>query len=167
MSSLLKAISDYPVIVQGALGSALFALCLYLGQKIAVSVREWVASLSVKKRRRYLTEEVIRYNAIASTDFATRAAFVSLMLLRASRSLFKALLWLTFGLISGSVIGVLGVVGYLGALYYLFLGLSTLAPTDKTVDPKERLAELRAELKSIKKDRGDDEEGSEGAQSAI
>lgn len=113
-----------------------------------------------------MIEEGIRYNAIVSTDFATRAAFISLMLLRASRSLFKALLWLTFGLISGSVIGVLGVVGYLGALYYLFLGLSTLAPTDKTVNPKERLAEIRSELKSIKKVRGDDEEGDEVNQNA-
>jgi hypothetical protein len=157
MSALLKAVSDFPVIVQGALGSALFALFLFGGQKLAASVRQWVASWSDRNRRRYLTEEVIRYNAIVNTEYATRAAFVSLLLLRALRSLLKGLLWLTFGLIGGTVDSILGVVGYLGTIYYLFLGLSTVAPTGRSSDPRERLAEIRKELKSLKKEKGEED----------
>ncbi len=167
MTVLLNAISDFPVIVQGALGSALFALCLYLGQKATVASRQWAASLSKRRRRRYLIEEIARYNVIANKDYAIRGAFVTLLLLRACRSLFKALLWLTFGLITGNVIGVLSVVGYLGALYYLFGGLSTLAPADKSVDAKERLRQLRAERKAIEADEGEGNDSEEEGGSAI
>jgi hypothetical protein len=149
MDRLVAAIADFPVIVQGALGSALFALLLIVGQRVTAWAKQKEASSSVKRRRRYLIEEGLRYHVLAATDSATRGAFVILLLFRATRNLFKALLWLTLGLITGSVLNVLAVVGYLGALYYLFAGLSTLAPPSQKVDPKTKLAEIRRELEPL------------------
>lgn len=148
---LLSAISDIPVIVQGALGSALFSLILYVGQRVSSSVKCKVTSHSQRRRKAYLIEERIKYNVLVAENYDERAAYVSLLLYRASRNLVKALIWLTLGLMTGSLIWVLGVVGYVGALYYLFNALTTVTGPAATDDYEKRLEEISAEIERLEK----------------
>ena len=149
LDRLLAAASDLPVIVQGALGSALFALVLFVGQRAFLFFAEQRAKHSRTKRKRYLVEQQIKYNVLNATGVANRGAFVSLLIYRAARSLFLALLWLSLGLIFGSVLNVLGLVGYFGCVYYLFLGLSTVTGPKKVDDVAEKLQQIKAELESL------------------
>lgn len=78
-----------------------------------------------------------------------RGAFVSLLVYRAARPLFLALLWLTLELIFGSVINIFGIVGYLGCVYYLLRGLSTVTGPQRVDDAEKKLSEIKAELQSL------------------
>lgn len=89
LDKLLSTISDVPVIVQGALGSALFALILYVGQRISSYVKSEATSHSRSRRKSYLIEERIKYNVLMTNKYDERAAYVSLLLYRASRSLVR------------------------------------------------------------------------------
>ena len=142
---LITAITDLPVILQGALGSALFALMLYIGQRLSTFVSRQYAQSSKQRRRRLLVEQQIKYNVLHANDFAARNAFVSLLIYRACRSLFKALIWLTLGLI----FGFFGFVGYIGCLYYLFQGLNTVTRAEKVDDIGKKLQEIQDELASL------------------
>ena len=129
--------------------SALFAALAYLGQKAFAIAGKHVAGVSKKRRRTYLTEQQIKYNVLAAKDIPERGAFVSLLTYRASRSLFKALIWLTGGLMLGAADALLGVVGYFGCLYYLFLGLNTVTGPETVKDIHVKLEEIRQELTKL------------------
>src|SRR5690606_4819398 len=113
-----------PVIFQGALGSALFALVLFAGQKIAAYFLDTLRANSRQSRIRQLKEQLIRLRALKAKDRAERTYYISLLWLRASRHVIKALIWLTLGLAFNTILGVLGVVGFMGAIYYLFFALN-------------------------------------------
>lgn len=143
---LITAITDLPVILQGAMGSALFAFTLYFGQRLFTFISDKYAQSSKQRRRQHLIEQQIKYSILQTTDYATRSALVSLLIYRAFRSLFKGLIWLTLGL----TVGIFGFVGYIGCLYYFFQGLNTVTSA-KTVDNVERkLQEIKDELTSLK-----------------
>lgn len=149
---IIALVSDWPGIVQGALGSALFWLALTLGQQLATFTSTKLAARSRKLRYAFVTEEILRYTPLSTEDFAQRAAFVSLLLLRASRSLFKALIWLTLGLAFASVISILGLVGFMGCLYYLFAALNSVRAPEHVEDVEAKLQALKAEQKQLKDD---------------
>jgi len=149
LETLYAAVTDLPVIIQGAMGSALFAAFVYVGQRLFSSSQRKLSQLSKDRRRRYLLEQQIKYNVLAASGVPERGAFVSLLLYRASHSLFKALIWLTTGLIFGSVEGFLGLVGYFGCIYYLLLGLNSVTGPEPVEDKKAKLEEVRAELAKL------------------
>jgi hypothetical protein len=149
LERLYSAVTDLPVIIQGALGSALFASIVYVGQRIFSVVQLRFSALSKERRRTYLLEQQIKYNVLSTKGLPNRGALVSLLLYRASRSLFKALIWLTSGLIFGSVDSTLGLVGYFGCIYYLLLGLSAVTGPEPVEDNEAKLEEIRNELAKL------------------
>ena len=146
---LVAAVTDLPVIVQGALGSALFALLLFMGQRLTTWLIVKYSQSSRARKRVFLIEESLKYNLTNADDYATRGAFVSRLSYRALRSLFRSLIWLTLGLIFGIVDKIFSIVGYLGCLYYLFSGLNTLMPPTRVKDVEAKLEEIEAEKKKL------------------
>jgi hypothetical protein len=146
---LLTSISDWPVIVQGALGSALFAAVLFLGQKATGSLSSRYSAVSRERRRNFLLEQRLKYSYKLAKDMPTRAAIFSGLLYRASKNALRAAVWLTLGLIFSTFLPVLGLVGFLGALYYLFAALNTVTPVPEVDDIAERLKELTVESKTL------------------
>lgn len=149
MDQLILSIQDYPVIVQGAMGSALFALVLFVGQRMAAYGLDRFRAGSRRVRKRQIKEEYIRLRALGADDYSEGAYFGSLLWIRASRHFVKALIWLVLGMIFDSTIGVLGVVGYMGAVFYLFFALSIVRPISYDGDVKARAAELKEELDQL------------------
>ena len=119
-ADLIAQIGNIPVIIQGALGSALFTIILFVGQKITHLLRRKISESSTKRRREFLIEENLKLLLLLSNDFSTRGAFVSLLNFRATRKIFLALIWLALGLVGSSIIDIFGVVGYLGGAIFSF-----------------------------------------------
>lgn len=156
MEKLLASIQDFPVIVQGAMGSALFALLVYIGQKVATYCFDSFRASSKKSRIRQLKEQQVRLRALCAEDYDQKAYLTSLLWLRASRHVVKALIWITFGLAFESAAGTLSVVGFIGAIYYLFLSLNIVKPISYEGNIEEKLMDIRTELRSLTIDERND-----------
>ena len=60
-----------------------------------------------------------------------------------------AAVWVLLGFIGSVFLPVLGVVGYLGGLYYLFIAVNILKGIDTDEDSGQRVKEITEELKSL------------------
>lgn len=149
LENLIKAVTDWPVVIQGALGSALFAVFMYTGQKLTQASTTWMRSRSKELRKSALLETLIRLQAVQATDSVEQAKYAAILVYRALRHVTKGLIWLTLGLTLGSVISVLGIVGFIGCLFYLFKGLAILAPTYLEPNVEQKIAEIQAELAQL------------------
>ena len=151
LDRLIAAIIDLPVIVQGAMGSALFALLLLIGQKISASLGAWHSQSSKSRKEQALIDEMAVLSGIAATDIRTSTHYTLIVLYRASRHVVRALYWLTLGLLFGSTISVFGIVGYLGCLFYLLQALRLVQGKSKEeIDGVQtRLAQVKEELRII------------------
>lgn len=131
-------ILEWPIIVQGALGSALFWIVLVLGQKIFAK-----ASSKFSQDRKSANEVALLARASADLDESNHAFLCCLY--GASHYLIKAILVVTLSLLISPFNNVIPIAGYLIAVYYLFRGLSW-APH---FDSFGTLSEARVELKKL------------------
>jgi hypothetical protein len=149
MEKLLIAIQDWPVLIQGALGSALFAFVLFAGQKLTANLSDRYVNHSKQSRETRLRNQIIRLSALLAKDNSERAFLSSVLWLRASRDVIKAFIWLALGLSSASFLPALGTVGYIGCIYYLFSALDVVKGISYDGNVGEQIAKLQAEIKAI------------------
>jgi len=151
MSTIIETIQNWPVIIQGALGSALFALVMYLGEKVFSAAPALASRLSRTRRRSYLITKAIRLRAKTSKDPLAKAYYPAMLWYRASRDVIKGLIWLTLGLIFTNMVGVFGVIGHLGCLYYLFFALEVVKPIKgDSASIEAQLVEINQRLKDLR-----------------
>ena len=152
MSELITSILEWPLIIQGALGSSLFWLVLLIGQKLTNVSGQIISQRSVDNEIRFLKNQRDKYvglkahhnkNVQVANYIATGFIYKSL------RSLFKGLIWLALGLSFGSIIPVLGVVGFIGCLYHMFKGLAVVQEVDKSIPPADRIKEIDEKLEKL------------------
>jgi hypothetical protein len=148
--NLITAITDLPAIAQNVIGGAVFALALYLGQKLFRYAAARATKFNRQRRLAYVTDEIAKLHLLKGKTFSLKGAFLSLLIYRSSRSLAKAFIWLTLGLLFGTMLPTFEAAGYLGALYYFFSALNTLRPPGEIADIPAKLAELTAERKALK-----------------
>lgn len=151
LQQIWTAATDLPVVTQGALGSGLFAFALWFGQRLVAYASERYARSSIDRRKIYLTNEISKLHIQVTNDYSQRSAYLGLLIYRALRSLFKALIWITLGLLFQSFEPILGVVGYLGAMYHFFNGLNIVRSSTNIEDKKAVLKTLSDELASLNK----------------
>ena len=149
MQELIDAIKAWPVIVQGALGSALFWIFLLVGQKLAMYAAGKYSHISKKARISWLTNEQAKCCASLTQSSEEFATYATIILYRTSRHLIKAAMWLVLGLISQSILSELGIVGFVGSLYYLFKAYEVVAPMNDDKYNQERLDQISAERKRL------------------
>lgn len=153
METIINTISDWPVIIQGALGSALFALILFIGQKITIFTGNVLSSYSSNAKEEKLNLQWQKYSGLKAFLDGDKNLSTQLqvgLLYQASRSLITGLIWLGLGLIFSNFINTLGIVGYIGFIYYLFKALSCVQKVDRTIPPQERLKEIEEQLTALK-----------------
>lgn len=152
MTELWEAIKAWPTIIQGAAGSALFALVLFIGQRASTWTAQRIASVSINRRRSSLVSRIARIRAGQATENSDRSYYAAILWLRASRNVIKGLIWLALGLCFGSFAGAFGVVGYLGCIFYLFGALDVVKSIKKEECSDQQLALLEQELESLPSD---------------
>jgi hypothetical protein len=149
MEALQKMIEDWPVIVQGALGSALFAFSVYILPKLFRPINHKLASLSTSSRISELNTEKVKLGLFKAKG-GDKAIFAAPLLYRMSRPSLKAFIWLVLGMILGQVLGILSLVGYLGSVYYFFSALDVVSVYEYDGEPNDRLKEINDEIDSLK-----------------
>ena len=151
MSNIITIVENWPVIIQGALGSALFAITLFVFQKTYKFVSHKVSSLSKKSRISELNTEKLK---LATCVFKgqEKAIIAAPILYRMSRPLIKALLWLVLGMMFGQIISVFTIIGYIGCIYYLVKALDIVSVYEFNGDPEAKLSEINAEIEELKND---------------
>jgi hypothetical protein len=122
--SVLRAISDWPVIIQGALGSALFWIVLEAGQRL----------VRVTTKKLGGDHETANFFSLAAHaaepgPALDRARFVCVY--GALHYCLKALVVVVIALAVGSVVRVFADVGFVIALYFLFRALAFVPHSDR------------------------------------
>lgn len=149
MEQVLNIFRDWPVIVQGAIGSGIFWLVLYIGPKIFEYISLKYSERSLKTRKRKLRYENAKCSMNLAEDLTQMHAYVSSLTYVALRHLVRGLIWLSLGLATMSFVSVFGVVGFLGALYHFFKAADAVSPRDRDKDAEHRQKEIEEELQSI------------------
>lgn len=140
---IIKTVTDWPVIVQGALGSALFWAILEVGQK---GVRKFAARLGRDKK-------TANWFALAaheaSGEAGAQARFICLY--GAMHYVLKGLVVTVLSLAVSPLLDVFAAVGYVIAAYFFFRALA-FVPHTASLGPiterRRRFAESIAEVKS-------------------
>lgn len=151
MSELISSILAWPDIVQGAIGSALFSLILYFGQKITLIFKNMISEINLDRKISSLTSELVRLSTATSKDPIYRVNHVTILLLRASRPFIKALIWLGLGFIFSTLSSPFGVIGYVGFIFYLFSALEIVKPIEAQDGDQHRIEEITKILSEMKK----------------
>lgn len=149
MNELIEAVKAWPVIIQGALGSALFWLILVIGQLVTDTLAKRYSHHSREARGSWLTNEYGKLRAATSRTDEEFATYATILLYRASRRLFSALMWLAMGLIFQSIFMPAGIVGFLGCVYYLFQGGQIIGMLRPKAEANEQLEAVVKELAEL------------------
>ncbi len=148
MEEFIEAVKAWPVIIQGALGSALFWLILLAGQWLTEKANKSSSAFLVKTKKSSLINERVRLGALKAQG-KDKALFTTMLLYRMSRPLLMGLIWMVLGLAFDSILGVFSIIGYLGSLYYLFLALGIVKAIKFEGDIDSRLKELKVAIEKM------------------
>jgi hypothetical protein len=146
---LVLAITDLPVIVQGAMGSAVFASFLFLAQKILMAIGTQYANSSARRKRQALIDELATLEVNLAERLDTKTYYTIIVIYRSSRYVIRGLIWLSLGLVFSSSISVFGIVGYLWGTYHLLQALRIVQGVNDAQDRLKRRDEIRSKLSAV------------------
>lgn len=142
MVELVNAIKEWPTIIQGALGSALFWLFLLLAQKAFHSIVQYMSKRSKGKRISWLVSRECKHSAFGNPSDAAAAFATSALIYRSLQHVYKALMWLGLGIVLSYFYQLTIVVGGIGFIYFLFKAYDEVSP----FKPGENTPEARAKV---------------------
>ena len=161
MNEVVNIVKDWPIIVQGALGSGLFWFILLVFQYAMSKINSLLSHYSKQSRISWLVSLETKYEAAISEDDNISTYNISILLMRCLRPFLKALMWLSMGLMLRDVLYPAEVIGFIGCIYYLFKSYEIISPMpmnedwDKELDkmdPKKQeqvLNEARLQVQEI------------------
>ncbi|MBG0761837.1 hypothetical protein BOO22_20775 [Vibrio cidicii] len=143
-------VKDWPVIVQGALGSALFWLVSLLAQKAFTYGFKYYSNRSKTNRLSWLISRDSKHEAFGGTsDHATAAYATSALIYRSLRPVYKGVVWLGLGLIA-SAFSPLGLaIGGVGLTYYFLKAYDVVSPISIEENTQEQWDKVRGELNEL------------------
>lgn len=151
MQELINAVKEWPIIIQGALGSALFWLILLCGQFITSKITSTYSYHSKRARLSQLISARNKYLADITTSDTVHISCVVVLLYRTSRHLFRSLMWLVMGLIFQSFFMPAGIIGFCGSLYYLFKAYEIVSPIEYEEDSEATMKKIDEEISELEK----------------
>ncbi len=144
---IIEAIKDWPVIVQGALGSALFWLISLVAQRIVAIGVVKASKHSNQERLSWLVSRNAKHEAFGGTRDDAKAAYAtSSLIYRSLRPVYKGVIWLGLGLVA-SVFTPIGLaIGGVGLTYYFLKAYDVVSPISFEENTKEEWDKVRTEL---------------------
>lgn len=151
MTDLIEIIKNWPIIVQGALGSALFWAFLVAAQKLVIYGSEKYSYHTKQSRISWLVSATHKYMPVGE-DGKEETLSIATLIYRSIRHFYKSMMWLALGLIINIFIHPFGVIGFIGSLYFLFKASEIVSPIEDGVDVERKLEELIQEWEYLKKE---------------
>ena len=144
---MIEAIKDWPVIVQGALGSALFWLISLIAQRaVAVGV-EKISNHSNNERLSWLVSRNAKHEAFGGTQDSAKAAYAtSSLIYRSLRPVYKGVTWLGLGLIASAFTPIGLAIGGVGLTYYFLKAYDVVSPISFEENTQEEWDKVHNEL---------------------
>ncbi|MFT7683977.1 MAG: hypothetical protein ACI935_003500 [Moritella dasanensis] len=121
-----QQIVDLPVIVQGALGSALFGLTFEFLKRLINLVVEQLAKVNSTTRNELQVYDAMYHGRCSGThgiSMDVKSVFMAL------RRLLYAMIYVCFGLIASQWLGTVASLAYMIALFHLFVALRAMKIT--------------------------------------
>ncbi|MHC0044034.1 hypothetical protein ACGDLY_012170 [Vibrio campbellii] len=146
---IINEILELPVIVQGALGSALFAFIAWLLKILFNHVNVAFSKFNKQFRDEAKTAELVGLYYEQSGRGSDSTIFLTWCIYYALVHLTQAAIWLVLGSVLGGFISTFTYVGYLGALYYLFRARKMLPKGNNDFSSEEldaKILKLEQEL---------------------
>lgn len=147
MTKLWDAVTQWPVIVQGALGSALFWVLLGVLRRIIRRVQQGVKAQTTGARVDALTREYIykKYTSHAGLAYYPQGYFLTFS--RVLEFFLVGMVFIAIALLAGGITPLFLSIGLIGAIYYFSKALTWLIPdrgwhSQTTLQHWERIAEL-------------------------
>lgn len=146
---IVKKILEWPAIVQGALGAALFWLVLLIGQKLVDIFTKGATAFSSKWKTHSLSREYVARRYFVELEDG--AYGFSLCIYQCLQYVIRGIILLLLGYISSSFIPIFGWVGFVGGLYFLLRGawwVTSFEDKLTRLQHWERVAELEVKMAS-------------------
>lgn len=137
MDQFILTITNWPVIVQGALGSALFAALFFIGRLISKSLHGLFKKVLYQRAKHTQSLHEVRTKVIKASTSERKIQWMALLIYLILGHIIRAFIWFIFGSITSSIIPVFSVIGYLGALYYLFNALTAYKSIDESFEDQK------------------------------
>ena len=151
MTKLWDAITQWPVIIQGALGSAVFWLILEVIRHIIGQVQQRIKAQTNRAKRDVLTREYIykKYTSHDGLAYYPQGYFLTFS--RVLKFFLIGMMFFAIALFAGGITPLFLSIGLIGAIYYFSKALSWLIPdrgwhSQKTLQHWARIADLEQVL---------------------
>lgn len=145
-------IKQWPVIIQGALGSAVFWVFLLLAQKLIAAASLYYSKRSKEQRLSWLVSRECKHEAFGGADDARAAYSTSCLIYRSLRHCYKGFLWLGLGLITYPFIELGLVIGGVGMVYFFSKAFEVVAPFKEGENTTENWSNVRNEILELEFD---------------
>jgi len=151
MEQIISTVTAWPIILQGALGSGLFAIASYVFQKLYSYTSRHITIINKEHRRSRLRNDLGRCIVLTTyKEEPEKAGFLMVSLVyTAIEDISKALLMLVFGAIVSSFIPIFEYVGYVMAVYYLIQALDSVRSWDNEKEPATEIERIEKELNDL------------------
>ena len=150
MSELVEVIKGWPVIIQGALGSALFWLVLVLAQKLFEISANNFSKRSKEQRISWLISRMAKFEAFGDENDDARSAFAtSVLVYRSLRHAYKGFLWLGLGLLVFTFDEIGLAIGGIGLTYHFLKAYDVISPFKDEENTSEERQRVRDELAKL------------------
>lgn len=153
--SIFDEILKLSPIIQGALGSALFALILWLLRIIFNFLQKKTVTLNQNNQLKRLQSDLIRYTALESGNVSANTLALVGLLYFAFSDFIKAIICLCVGVLLSSLLPLFKEISFLFALYFLYLALDSVKTAKSEKDYSKKIAELTTEINKIKQQQQD------------
>ncbi|TMX38872.1 hypothetical protein DA096_09200 [Vibrio rotiferianus] len=146
---MLKEILELPAIVQGALGSALFAIVLWLLKLGSSFLIDRVSFLDNKMKVHKINTQLVRCKALQHGEPETVTfALVGLIYL-ALANILKAVICLIVGYGLSSYILIFSDISLVFALYFVFQALACVSDEAEGDNYQEKIEDLEGQLSEL------------------
>ncbi|MGC9461839.1 hypothetical protein [Vibrio genomosp. F10] len=147
--NFIESILQLSPIVQGALGSALFAAALWIGQFLFSVTKNKIIYFSKKHRLDSLNTELVRHMGLLSDNDATTSLTIVGLIYLAFGFLIKALICLCIGYVFESYIPLFKEISVIFALYFLFKALDLLKDTKEGADSAKEIELIKEQISML------------------
>ena len=151
---IIDEILNLHVIIQGAIGSALFALIASLLKVVFKFITHQLSKISNKIDIENKNAEWVHLQYQNSDRNADSAIFLVWCIFHGFHHIIQALIWVVLGQIFKNVIELFALIGYLGALYYLYRAVSTVPFKDEFEDLPDEYQKRAERIEQLSKELG-------------